>query len=243
MTTHNPLVVRAQLAHGISLDPLYPVSLDGLLAAVVWGIHKSRLRATGTPTVPLIEQTYPPDLDLPLSICGDRTSGEWHWAATCAHAVDHPTPDPEIRHHTGYLDTRHLDATVNRQPVSIPPYKGRYRERRLPTIITLTSAVTWRAHGDIDRVAELLATVDAIGKKRAYGEGRVLKWTVVPDPDPDADEFSAGHLHIDGSWGRPAPRHCLERARPGTRHGGTSHGGLRPPYLHPSRRHPIVCPV
>ena len=110
----------------------------------------------------------------------------------------------------------------------------------MPILLTVCGSISWRAVGDADKIRELLADVASIGKKRAAGEGQVLRWEV--QDAPFLDVFSAGHLHPDGSLGRPVPPTCLE-GRNSVRHSGTGLAGLRPPYIHPDRQHQLTLPM
>jgi hypothetical protein len=235
-----PLHVRARLAAGIAQAAPWGIALDGLLAAELWAQTKATRRDAGHPPPGLLDTEDPEDLHLPLARCttGD---GLWHWAATCAYPENRPPGlPPEVRHWTGRLDHRTAEQLTPRLPATVSDRQGRYRARRMPLLVTTCTAVTWTAVGDRDRVADLLAGITAIGKKRSHGEGHVLAWEVTEATD--LDPWTAGHLHPDGTLGRPTPTSCLG-GRTGVVDGGRGTAGLRPPYMHPARQHTLRLPA
>ena len=235
---HQPFTVTAQLAAGIALGGGWGLALDGLLAAELWAEHKARLHAAGQVTTRLVDTAVVADLDLPLSTCR-APDGRWHWAATCAEpcgVIDGHQRD--IRYWTGRMDDRTYRQTTTAMPGTVSTHQGRWRNRIMPLIVTMCRQVTWRGVGDVEKVWQILLPVAAIGKKRSQGEGRVLAWHVEPT---DGDPWEFGHLHVDGSLGRPALPDCLANRQ--VSHGGSGVTGLRPPYLHPSRQHRLLLPA
>lgn len=126
-----------------------------------------------------------------------------------------------------------LERLVQTLPTHVDDERGRWRRYAMPQLITLTPALTWRAVGNLQAIADLLTPIRAIGKGRARGEGTVTRWEITPAPTLDV--WAAGHVHPDGSLGRPAPPACLIDAGP-IRDAGLALTGIRPPYLHPARR-------
>ena len=146
---------------------------------------------------------------------------------------------PEVRWWSGRPDHTHLEALTADLPHNLREREGRYRARWMPLLVTVCSAVTWQAVGDLEQVRSLLAPVVAIGKKRAAGHGHVLAWEVAA---VDVDEWTAGHLHPDGTLGRPTPAGCLT-GHPDLVDGGIGVAGLRPPYIHPARQAELHLPA
>lgn len=233
--------VRAHLASGIAHAAPWGIALDGLLAAELWAEHKAACREAGTTYTRAMEREDPPDLDLPLQRCGGGDSGgAWHWASTCAFPdEDHGRLD--VRSWTGRVDPRALEQVATTLPKTVSERQGRYRTRRMPLLVTPCTSVTWHAVGDADKVGELLEPIASIGKKRSSGEGHVLRWEVTTADD--LDEFTAGHLHPDGSLGRPVPERCRSRCGHAVLDGGRGRAGIRPPYMHPGRQHELVLPA
>lgn len=229
----HPLRVTARLATGIAHTYPWGIGLDGLLAAQLWAHQKPSAQA------PALDADYPPDLDLPLTRCTLPTEPTaWHWAATCGYPD--PIPDrPDYHTWIGTLDHRTAEQLTTWLPKVISTRQGRYRPRRMPLPVTLCKTVTWTAVGDPTIITELLDGVDAIGKKRAHGEGHVLEWIVTTADD--LDEFTAGHLTPTGQLGRPCPSSCLTD-HPDIAHGGLGTIGIRPPAMHHSRHHPALLP-
>ena len=232
-----PMTVTATLAAGFAVGAGWGIALDGLLAGALWAHRKAGLRAAGTRCVRLVDQQNPPDLPLPLARC--VAGGPWHWAATCAAPVDADDEHPrDVRTWTGRVDERICRQLVDGTPGTLTTHHGRWRNRMMPVVVTLCRAVQWRAVGRPDQVAQLVAPIAAIGKKRSQGDGAVLSWDVQADPTGDPAAFA--HLHHDGTLGRPATSDCVPD---GVIHGGHGRAGLRPPYTHPSRQAELLLPL
>lgn len=236
MTTLQPLRVTATMSTGIACTIPWGIALDGLLASELRAHQKARLDHDGIDYAPAMDQDCPPDLDLPLARCElDQT---WHWAATCGFPDD-PTIRPDVHTWTKRVDPRHLEQTVEVLPKVLSERQGRWKAHRMPVLVTPTRTLTWHAIGDPEAILELLEGIPAIGKKRAQGEGHVLSWDI--SPAGDLDLFTAGHLHPDGTLGRPVPTGCLaDHPALRTQLGSA---GIRPPYMHPSRRATAYLPT
>ncbi|MBW4818573.1 MULTISPECIES: hypothetical protein [Rhodococcus erythropolis group] len=232
-----PLLVKARLAHGIAHAAPWGVSLDGLLAAEIWADQKAGKRDRGEDVAALSADVDPEDLDLPLARCELSGGDLWHWAATCAYP-EKPVDHPVVRYWTGRPDHAALGDLVADLPGVVSERQGPYRSRSMPLLVTSTDTVTWQCVGDDARIMAILQGIAAIGKKRSQGEGRVLRWEVTPLDESSA--WSAGHLHADGSLGRPTPDGCLHGTAVAT--GGRGPTGLRPPYMHAFRRNILNLP-
>lgn len=235
---HVPLLIRARLSAGIAWAAPWGIALDGLLAAQTWAQRKDDLRAAGTPPAGLAGTPDPEDLALPLARC-TAGGGLWHWAATCAFPEGRASVLPEVRYWTGRIDERAAGQMASALPAVLSARQGRYRSRRMPLLVTVCQAVTWHAVGDRAAIAAALDGLMAIGKKRSAGEGHVLSWQVEP---ADLGEWQAGHLHPDGTLGRPVPPQCLA-GYPAVARGPLATAGLRPPYMHPARQRELLLPV
>lgn len=234
-----PLLIRARLATGIAHAAPWGIALDGLLASELWYDRKAARVAEGQAVPRLAETTDPDDLDLPLARCAGSGGAMWHWAATCSFPEgDMAGRLPDVRYWTGRLDPRPAEHLAARLPGRIPERQGRYRARRMPLLVTVTTSVTWHAIGDPEAIARIVGGIRAIGKKRAAGEGHVLAWEINP---AGMDRWAAAHLHPDGTLGRPAPTACLAGRE--VADGGYGTAGLRPPYMHPARQHPLRLPA
>ncbi|WP_054248684.1 hypothetical protein [Rhodococcus opacus] len=232
-----PFVVRAHLSSGLAHATPWGISLDGILAAELWADHKAAALDRGEYVPALTPECAPPDLELPLARC-ELAGEDWHWCATCSFPED-PAGDPVVRHWASRADHRGLEQLSHTLPAVISDRQGRYRARYMPLMITNTRTVTWRGVGDLDAVATILGGLDVIGKKRAHGEGRVLRWEF--EHCPAADRWAAAHLHSDGTLGRTTPPACLpDRLEPES--AGFGLAGLRPPYMHPTRMRQLHLP-
>lgn len=55
--------------------------------------------------------------------------------------------------------------------------QGRYKAYHMPLTTVVTDKVVWYAYGDMERVSALLRPLAAIGKKKAQGNGSVMRWS------------------------------------------------------------------
>lgn len=238
MSAHTPMRVTATLETGIAHAGPWGIALDGLLAAQLHDQAKTQLAEDGDGHTPVLEVDDPPVIDLPLARCG--TGQSWHWAATCAWPVDGHSHRPDVTYWMSKADHRDLEQLATSMPKTVSDHRGRYRGHHMPIMTTICTAVTWHAVGDVDRVRTLLLEVAAIGKKRRTGHGRVLTWTITPAPE--LTPWRAGHLHPDGTLGRPVPTSCLTD-HPNTLTTGVGPAGIRPPYIHPATQQQLHLPV
>lgn len=240
-TDFRPLLIRAHLATGLAQASSWGIALDSLLAAELWSRRKLEIRAAGGETPSLHDTSYPEDIELPLARCTAAAGELWHWAATTAYPEGRPTDlPPDVHMWSGRVDHRAVEHLTSGLPSVVSDRQGRYRARRMPLLVTICRAVTWSCIGDPDTIHDLLAGLPAIGKKRSHGEGQVLGWEITNQPS--VDDWAAGHLHPDGTLGRPTPDMCLE-GHPSVVDGGLGTAGLRPPYMHRSRQHTLHLPV
>lgn len=235
---HEPLLITARVPHGVVCGHPWGIALDGLLAAQIHAQRKSAAVDAGRPLPRVTDVDDPADLDLPLSRCSGDGDG-WHWAATCAYPINGHELLPDVRTVTGFLDERAHEQLSSGLPTVVHLGRGRYRNRLISLMATPCSHLVWHAVGDRERVAELLAPVAAIGRRRAGGEGRVLSWSV--EPAPGLGVWEASHLSPAGSLGRPCPPACTA-ARGEVLDGGLSSAGIRPPYMHRGRQRVLLVP-
>ena len=233
-----PLVIRARMAAGVAHAVPWGISLDGLLASEIRENTKAAARAAGTDYEPYSLDTVPEDLKLPLARCTGGGGDRWHWAATFAYPEDE-VPGPHVQYWSARPDQQALDQMAAELPALVSERQGRYRSRVMPLPLTICRHLVWRAVGYPAAIADLLAPIAAIGKKRGAGNGHVLSWKITEQPDVDLWEFA--HLHPDGRLGRTAPAACLHD-RGEIRAGGEGRMGLRPPYMHPARRGSVRLP-
>lgn len=232
MSAHQPVRVTAHLEAGVVFGHPWGIALDGLLASVI-------LDQYDVPEQPkVMDQPNPQLVDLPLHRCDAGRA--WHWAATCAWPVDGATLLPHVSYYSTTTDHRHLEHLAQATPSTVSDRRGRYRAHQRPLLVTTCTALTWHAIGSTKEISNLLASVPAIGKKRAHGHGRVLRWDV--HPAPDLTPFAAAHLHPDGTLGRPTPPSCLD-GHPDVLDGGRGRAGIRPPYIHPATQTDLRLPV
>lgn len=187
-------------------------------------------------------EDWPIDLELPLStwwlpyvvhehgaidprLCkrnrndpSDRSQRLWGW---CASAADEAAwgvrsklevrKRPELGRMARYTDARSANIS-----------SGHMKAYDLAVPTVFAREVVWFAHGDADRVRDLLNRfVPAIGKKRNIGSGTVREWRVEAC-DEDRSTVTEG-----------APRRRLPCGA--ARSDSMRLGAIRPPYYHHTR--------
>lgn len=239
-----PFTVLAHLQQGAALDARFGVALDGLLASQA----RLNLNRWLAPAEPLpgslldggLRNPDPVDLALPLATC--RHSTTWHWMATTAQPIDHHgepvEADTDVHHVNSKLDHRLAEAIALALPATLSSSSGRYRSKRLPVVTFPCAALRWRAVGDPNAVAALLQALNTVGAHRGSGEGAVLRWEITRDDTGSRDAY--GHLHANGTLGRPAPTACTNLLN--VTGVGQGVAGLRPPYWHTARQHLLELP-
>lgn len=223
-----PLRVTADLPHRVCFGTPWGISLDCLLASVLWHRRKT-VAAAGGEVLTYDPLGVPADLALPLERC--EAGRPWHWMCTFAHTTP-ATPQPELRMRsirTDHIDLQCLSPSV---PSTVSDTRGHYRKRPIHAAAAITVTATWRAVGDPEKITELLVEVTEIGKYRTSGDGRVAAWSV--EGTPVDDVWSAGHEHHPGVLGRSTPAACVADC-PDIAHAGRYRVAVRAPYAHPSR--------
>lgn len=216
------LRVTARLRHGAALTGMFPAPLDGILAAA------ARRRRLGEAFDPNVVDRATEVLPLCTSARGapeerPDLGKQWIWAATCAQIPE--TAVEDVR----WFHKRFRDQIAERVVDKVPTTtaSGRYKDWRLPLVVTLADELAWWAVGDRDRVADLLGDVHQIGRKRSQGEGVVLGWDVA-DAGPPA---WAPILWQAGRIARPVP--ARGAAALGVPDAEMVPESIRPPYFAP----------
>lgn len=167
-----PIIITAYLRCGVVSDPWLP--LDGVLLYEVarrqtGGGPDASLPGTGT-----LRAISAPTPKLPLL----KVHDDQYWYYACSFA-EWGQPYAEGRDYWNkrndvdkFLDM--LSRDVHRLDVG----SGRYKSYHMPVFYRVAPWVRWWAIGEIDAIRDLLGGILALGKKRAYGWGRVIRWTV-----------------------------------------------------------------
>lgn len=170
MASHEPLCVRAYLRSGVVSDPALP--LDGILLYQQMRERFGAQAATlpgGTPSA----EAAPA---LPLAVRTDGGEAWWYYACSWAQwSAFAPGKDSWNKR----LDMSHvglLEETGHVQRVQIG--RGLYRAYHMPVYYRSALWIDWFCCGEREQIAALLAPVTHIGKKRAQGWGRVMRWEI-----------------------------------------------------------------
>lgn len=224
--SHRPVEVTATLRSGVGMDPPYALDLAGLLAARMRRVEQAGLDESGRLfSHPLPDTTgdEPLDMDLPLGRC--RTGQQWHWLATCAvprYVSEHAEPRTFYR----TVDSSWAQRAAERPLPYFHPSGGPYRDMMIPSPVVICTHLRWHAVGDPAAIAALVKPLKFIGRRRAAGEGGILRWTVT---EVDTEPGRWAHL-ADGDIARPCPTECADTLGVDYRTGWFA---VRPPAHHP----------
>lgn len=130
---------------------------------------------------------------------GLRDESLWYWACSSAQ-ID--VKGRDTQHWNKRFDTqdslsRHIDFCGKVEKILIE--QGRYKAYHMPLPTLVCDKVRWYAYGDMEQVADLLLPIMAMGKKRAQGNGSVLRWEI----EPMAEDWSTWQTN---KLMRPLPR-------------------------------------
>ena len=143
---------------GIYLDPSEPIMLDGLLSWALAPFH-----CKGDPPA----RDEPPD-DIPLPLGRWEIGGVWGWHASALF------PDDDSHETLQYWRKRFRQPRAELIRGTVNVASGSYRDYNMPMPLVLTPKMTAWAFGDPNRVEQILRKhVRNLGKKRAYGKGRI----------------------------------------------------------------------
>lgn len=219
-----PILITAYLRCGVICDEWLP--LDGIL------LYQAVRRRYGGPplaSVPgrgsLQVEEHAPTLPLLLM----RDEGVRYWACSFAEWGE---PYAEGRDFWNKReDSGRFGELLDRKVKRIETGKGPYKAYHMPIFYRVAPWVRWWAVGDAADVRQLLAGVGAIGKKRAYGWGAVMRWEV-EEVSEDRSVF------VEGVPQRSVPVTSRTEAlvREGTRR---AFWGYYPPYYDPANQ--TVC--
>lgn len=213
------LKITAYLHSGFASKFPWSPSLDGILAYV------ERMRALGPDEFALTQldlALQTPNTALPLEM--ERHGDDWWYL--CSSPIYR-----EFSTQTKHLHRRFNAAEAEEywdRPRKIETTKGPYKNARFQVRHHITGLVCWHADGDRVALADMLRDVTHIGAKMGAGFGRVRRWDITDDGDPQL-----ARLH------RPLPRAYADA------HGVTGvvmRWGYRPPIRHPENLTDCVIP-
>jgi len=186
--------ITAYVAGSIALARPSDLALDGILAAQLLRRHfgeefyylpdpkeclyfaKIPLEMRGNPSDQTVGLKTGEQWVVPSKQIYDKSF--WYWACSSAQIEikGHGTQYWNKRFDTQASLSDHLDFGGRVEKILIE--QGRYKSYHMPLPTLVCDKVIWYAYGDIEKVAELLVSVPAIGKKRVQGNGMVLRWIV-----------------------------------------------------------------
>lgn len=160
-----PLCIRAEIEGRIAL-PSGPMALDSLLAAMV-------ARTLALP--PLLLPTEALPIEIPIE---RAPGGAFHLASFSVGSFE-CFGVKWVNRRFPIAEAQTLGSTKIRM-ISIKAGPCKSYRIPLPAGHLTDDALTWYVVGDRAAVADLLAHCSYLGKRRATGLGRVVRWTVEP---------------------------------------------------------------
>jgi len=169
------LRIVAHLRNGYAAEDPWSPSIDGIIA--YW-----LLREQLGDEMDLVPRDQMRAVEgLPLGV--SRAGALW-WYDCSSPIVDEA--GRHIRHFHRRFDAALAEPFLAPQKARINVQAGPTKQARLTTQTIICNKITWMAIGDGDEVARLLRRCSHVGRRRAAGNGRVVRWEVTADGDPDA---------------------------------------------------------
>jgi CRISPR type IV-associated protein Csf3 len=215
-----PLHIVAEMETRLILPP-EGIHLDALLMAAVARRDDAPPLYTQADAV----EAQPLDIPIALSACG-----RYYLATT---SIQHVS-EREHRWLNRRFPLQEAIALGGPKVRRIQQSEGACKAYRIPVETAHVAELHWYAVGDADGVRRLLDLVSRLGRRRAVGEGTVLRWRVV-ELDEVWDGFPT--LSADGA----AMRH-LPLDVEGLRDYAVRIGCVRPPYWARAREQEVACP-
>lgn len=187
-----PLQITAMLASPIGLGRPEDIALDGILSYEVLRRHfgadfytlpnpkeylyfaRLPLAMCGTPS-PEVQTLHTGDVWMDQAVRRVDTS-LWYWSCSSTQVVIPARDTLYWNKQFAESMTDFIDFQGRRGKIITE--QGRMKACHSPLHRIITKSLTWYAYGDSESVAMLLAPVVTLAKKRAYGNGHVIKWEV-----------------------------------------------------------------
>jgi CRISPR type IV-associated protein Csf3 len=191
-----PLKVTAYVAGSIAIARPEDIALDGLLSYQALRRHfgddfynlpdakeclhfaRLPLAMRGSPSPLMVHAVTGMKWIEQASGLGDTSL--WYWACSRAQ-IEVKGRDTQYwnkRFDTQSALSDHINFGGKVEKIIIEA--GRYKAYHMPLPTLVTDKVTWYADGDMHQIADLLCPISAMGKKRAQGQGMILRWEIVP---------------------------------------------------------------
>lgn len=168
---------------GIIMDPNEPLHLDALLAWALIGnyINLDNIGKSDKP------------YDCPLPLEKWEINGHWGWKASALFPGEYQYESIQ------YWRKKFRQKRIEKMKGSVNTVQGIYREHNVPMCLLLTEKMVCYAVGDKEKIEEALKEIRYLGKKTAYGKGKIIKIKV----ESCDDDYS---MEKDGKTMRWLPR-------------------------------------
>lgn len=236
MGDYRPLRITAHMGAPIVMLPHESLPLDGVLE---WAASKSRAEVVQRDLLPrdkrgrrrlppITQQAF--NFKIPVKRIGHKDDPDWHWAASWAQFPDgFETDKAHWNKRADFGDpalSSHLTFGGKSEKVNLS--SGRYKSYHVPLSLVCADRVEWYVLGDHERIARLLRKITHLGKKRAYGFGETLKWSI------HATDRDRSCWSDDGRPMRALPNREGNYRR-------LNHG-IRAPYWHHQTKRLVIVP-
>ncbi len=234
--TTRPLKVTAYLVSPLAGDPPF---LDSLLEMEMMIRMPSVWRSSGghrheTELRPDRRTAAPEPGKIPIPISFGRIGGLL--VPRCSSPILGEVVSDSTEHFTRRTEMHRVDMVDPARHRKMPAATGFLKAYRLPLRVRAVDRVVWFAVGNGSDMRHLLKRVKAIGKKVAFGYGRVGSWSA-EFIDDDLSWFATTEAGARVVM-RPLPRGAVS--------GATGYramvGACQSPYWHPDRQIEVAVP-
>jgi len=229
----SPFILQARLQQGIALDSRIGIALDSLLASNIRSAQKKEQGISGQELDGgAIYNNKVKTVELPLKKC-ENNDGKWHWVSSTAQPMDNNdnpialNTTPDVHTIMRSADIRRFESQTTRLPRVLSTKSGRWKAWKIPVPIIPAAYLQWTGIGNLDKIISLAEEAPSLGQRRKTGEGTVVEWNI-----EQCSLKNMGHLHSDGTLGRPVFDTCLESMEIPKNEVRHELVGVRPPYWH-----------
>jgi len=151
---------------GVYYDPAEPLHLDALLAWILIGKY-IKFDCIGKSDVPF---------DTPLPVEKWKLNRYWGWKTSALFPGSYFESIQYWRKKFRQDKIEYMKGSVNLK-------QGRYREYNTPIRLIVTDKMIAYCNGDLKKVKKVLRKLKYLGKKTAYGKGKIIGLEIIEIPE------------------------------------------------------------
>lgn len=170
------LKITAHLQNGFAASDPWSPSIDAILG---YWLMRERMGEEAFEASQAVDSGMSAVEGLPLEV--ERHGTLWWYI--CSSPI-YDTQAEFLRYFHRRFDVQHAEQYMIPKKGRANIKAGPHKNFRLSSRVIVTPAVTWHAEGDRVDVQSLLRRCHWIGSKTGAGNGRVLRWDVTEDGDP-----------------------------------------------------------